>query len=168
MLRLMGLLMLAMVAAGCGDNITEYEISSATIGNFAATAEKLGARDDDRNPLAMSVLASNQIGAPEGVQVWNPEATLQSVGINNGDLVALVDGQVPSREYGYTFAAGQKPFSDATEQYVHFVSGLFAVRDSQESILLSIHPQYRTIEEREKNGGIHTKEPNLIRIVFVK
>ena len=117
-------------------------------------------------PLAMSVLAGNQIGAPEGVQVFNPEATLKSVGINNGDLIALVDGQVPSREYGYSFAAGQKPFGSATEQYVHFVNGLLALHTSQDSILLSVHPQYRTKAEREKHGGLHSEEPNLIRIVF--
>lgn len=166
MQRLMALLMLTIALAGCGDNVVEYEISSETIERFAAEAEKLGARDDANSPLAMSVLASNQIGAPEGVQVWKPEATLNSVGINNGDLIALVDGQVPSREYGHSFAADQKPFGNATEQYVHFVSGLLALRDSQDSVLLSIHPQYRTKAEREKHGGIHTKEPNLVRIVF--
>ena len=158
--------MLTVTVVGCGNDIIEYEISSAAIEQFAANAEKLGARDDANSPLAMSVLASNQIGVPEGVQVWKPEATLKSVGIDNGDLIALVDGEAPSGEYGHAFAAGQKPFGSATEQYVHFVSGLLALRDSQDSVLLSIHPQYRTKAEREKHGGLHTKEPKLIRIVF--
>ena len=158
--------MLTIALAGCGDTVVDYQLSSETIERFAANAEELGARDDANSPLAISVLASNQVGAPEGVQVWNPEATLKSVGINNGDLIALVDGQVPSREYGSSFAADQKPFGSATEQYVHFVSGLLALRNSQDSVLLSVHSQYRTRAEREKHGGIHSKEPNLIRIVF--
>ena len=154
------------VVAGCGDSVIGYEMSAAAMEKFAANAEELGARDDANSPIAMSVLASNRIGAPEGVKIWNPDATLKSVGINNGDLIALVDGQVPSREYGNAFAAGQKPFGNAAQQYVHFVSGLLALRDSQDALLLSIHPQYRTSAEREKHGGIHAKEPTMIRIVF--
>lgn len=166
MSRIVALLTLAVAMVGCADNVVEYEISSASIEQFLANAEKLSARDDANSPLAMSVLAGNRIDAPESVQVWNPEVTLKSVGINNGDLIALVDGKVPSRDYGHSFGANQKPFGSATEQYVHFVSGLFALRNTQDSILLSIHPQYRTNAERDKHGGIHTKEPNLIRIVF--
>ena len=166
MSKLMGLLMLIFTMAGCTDHVIEYEMASEAIERFAANAEELGARDNANSPLAMSVLASNQLGAPESVQVFNPEATLKSVGINNADLIALVDGRVPSREYGHAFAANQKPFSNATQQYVHFVSGLLALRDSQDSVLLSVHAQYRTRAEREKHGGMYTKKPQLIRIVF--
>lgn len=164
--RMLALLILTLAVAGCADEVIEYEISSTAIERFAANAEELSARDDANSPLAMSVLAGNQIGVPEGVQIWNPETTLTSAGIKNGDLIALVDGQVPSREYGHAFAAGQKPFGSATEQYVHFVRGLLALRDSQDSVTLSIHPQYRTKAERERNGSLHTKKPKLIRIVF--
>lgn len=166
MTKLLGLLILAVTMAGCGDHITEYEMPPAAIERFAANADSLGARDDANSPLAMSVLATNQTGVPEGVQVWNPETTLKSVGINNADLIALVDGQVPSREYGHAFAANQKPFANATEQYVHFVSGLLALNESQDSIVLAIHPQYRTMAERKKHGSLHTKEPQLIRVLF--
>ena len=152
--------------AGCGRDIIEYEISSATIDQFAASADKIGARDDSGAPLAMSVLASNQIGVPEGVQVWNPEQALSSVGISNGDLIALVDGEVPSREYRTSFAANQRPFGSATEQYVHFVTGLFALRESRESVLLTVYPRYATRAEREKHGRVHAKDPKLIRIIF--
>ena len=154
------------MVAGCSDQVIEYEMSSAAIEQFAANAAELGARDDVDSPLAMPVLASNQIGAPEGVQIFNPETTLKSVGINNADLIALVDSQVPSHEYGSAFAANQKPFANATEQYVHFVSSLLARRETQDSVLLSVHLQYRTRAEREKNGGMFTKEPQLIRVVF--
>jgi len=164
--RLFFVLLLVSLGAGCGDNVVEYEMHSAAIEQFTVNAEKLVKRDDANSPLAMSVLSSNQIGAPAGVQIWKPETTLKSAGINNGDIIALVDGQVPSREYGHAFAAGQKPFGSATEQYVHFVSGLLALRNNHDSILLSIHPQYRTKAERKEHGGLHTKEANLIRIVF--
>jgi hypothetical protein len=157
---------LALVLAGCGSDIVEYEVSSATIDRFAANADKIGARDYIKAPLAMSVLASNQIGVPEGVQIWNPEEALRSAGINNGDLIALVDGQVPSREYRSSFAANQRPFGNATEQYVHFVSGLFELRKSQESVLLTVYPRYATRAEREKYGGVHAKDPKLIRVIF--
>lgn len=165
MRRLVGLLMLATALIGCSDDVVEYTISSQAIKRFTATANTLVARDDANSPLAALVLASNQIGAPEGVQVWNLEATLKSVGLNDGDLIALVDGQVPLRNYGLSFAVDQNPFDSPTEQYVRFVSGLLAMREAQNSVLLSVHPQYRTTAERKKYG-LHTKEPLLIRIVF--
>ena len=69
MQRLIALLMLTIALAGCGDTVVDYQLSSETIERFAANAEELGARDDANSPLAISVLASNQVGAPEGVQV---------------------------------------------------------------------------------------------------
>lgn len=166
MWRLLGVLILTAALAGCGDKVVEYSISAAAIEEFAANADKLGARNDALSPLATSILANNRIDAPAGVTIDLPDPILRSVGINNGDLIAFVDGKVPSRDYGSAFAAGQKPFASATEQYVHFVSGLFALRETQDTVLLSIHPKYRTIAERKKHGGYYAREPKLIRIVF--
>ena len=166
MTKIIGLPMLALLVGACGDSVLEYNLEAETISRFESRAESIAARDDDNAPLAMSMKPTNQIGAPPGVKVWNPESTLAAVGISNGDLIALVDGEVPSQDYGSSFAARQKPFASATEQYVDFVSGLLALRHAQSSVLLSVHHQYRTIAEREKYGGIHAKEATMIRIVF--
>ena len=148
------------------DSVIEYDLDAETISQFESQAESLAARDDYDAPLAVSVLPTNQIGAPPGVKIWNPESTLKVVGISNGDLVALVDGEIPSQDYRSSFAASQEPFATATEQYVNFVSGLLALRHSQQSIMLDVHHEYRTIAERKKNGGIYTKEATRIRILF--
>lgn len=152
--------------AACGDGIEEYEVTAEAVEQFHAQAEELAARDDANAPLAFSVLASNQIDVPPGVQVWNPDVTLRTVGIKNADLIALIDDRVPSQEYRSSFAANQEPFANATEQYVHFVSELLALRESRESVLLTVYPQYKTIAEREEHGRLHAKEPTLIRLVF--
>ena len=166
MTRLAGILLLAVSLTGCGNDITEYEISSQSIDQFMDNAEALSARDDDKAPLAMSVLANNKGTVPPGVQIWNPDKTMQSVGIVNGDVITLVDEQLPSRDYGHAFAPDQEPFGSATEQYVHFVSGLLAKRNTQESVLLAVHARYGTMAERKEHGRIHSKDPRLIRIVF--
>lgn len=165
-LKVFWLAMLLPVLAACGDNVQEYVLEQETISQFEAGAERLAARDDERSPLAISVLAGNGAGIPAGVQVWHVEKTLFSTGIRNGAVIASVDGEVPSREYGSSFGANQKPFSSATQQYVNFVSELLARRHSKDSILLSVHARYRTREERKKHGGLHTKEPTLIRVIF--
>ena len=158
--------LLATILSACGSDIDEYEISSTTIDQFVAGAEKMATRDDANAPLAMSVLDTNTIGVPPGIQVWNPDETLKSVGINNADLIALINDQVPSQEYRSAFSPGQEPFESATEQYVHFVSGLYGLRASQAAVDLAIYPQYNTMAERKKYGRLHTKDPKYIRIVF--
>ena len=158
-------LLIAMLSA-CGNKVHEYEISSETIDQFYAGADEMAARDDARAPLAFSVLATNQIDVPPGVQVWKPDATLRSVGINNADLIALVDEQVPSQEYRSDFYPGQEPFDSATAQYVDFVSGLYRLRESRESVLLTIYPQYNTMAERREHGRLHTKDPKYVRVIF--
>jgi len=158
--------LLATALTACGKEIHEYEISAATIDQFVAGAEKMAAREDANAPLAMSVLASNQIDVPPGVQIWNPDKTLKSVGIENAYLIALVDDQVPSQEYRSAFSPGQEPFESATEQYVHFVSGLYRLGESQESVVLAVYPQYNTMAERKKHGRLHTADPMYIRVVF--
>lgn len=166
MLRPTVVCFLVLCIVSCGDGVLEYDLDAETIRRFEVQAESIATRDDTRAPLAMSMLPTNQIGAPPGVKVWNPESTLAAVGISNGDLIALVDGEVPSLNYGASFAANQEPFASATEQYVDFVSGLLAMRHSRDSISLDVHHQYRTIAEREKHGGIHAKKATRIRITF--
>lgn len=165
-LRAAAAIMLAAVVSGCGERVQEYELQSAAIANFEAQAETIARRDDQNAPLAVSVHGSNQIGAPPGVKIWNPDATLQAVGIRNGDLIALIDGEVPAFDYKSAFPANAKPFASATGQYVDFVRWLLDKRHSQESVLLSVHLEYRTSAERKEHGGIHAREPALIRIVF--
>ena len=164
--RVAGFLVLAVSIVACSDGVLEYELDGEAVHRFESESKQIAARDDDNAPLLMSVRASNQIGAPPGVKVWNPEATLVAMGLKNGDLIALVDGSVPSQAYGSSFAANQEPFGSATEQYVDFVRGLLEKRHSQDSVMLNVHHEYRTIAEREKHGGIHTREATRIRVLF--
>lgn len=158
--------LLFVISAGCAEDAREYSLASTMIESFEAETDTIAAQDDRNSPAAMSVLAGNTIGARPGVQVWNPEPTLTAMGISNGDLIILVDGELPSREYGSSFAPGVGMFKSSAHQYVDFVSGLLARRHSGKTLTLSVHHQYRTIKEREDNGDTFTKKPTTIRVSF--
>lgn len=156
----------ALLLIGCADKVQEFSLDGETIAQFEADAARIAARDDARAPIAFSIRPDNQIAAPAGVKIHYPDPALVAAGLKTGDLVALIDGAVPAKDYQTAFAANQKPFATATEQYVDFVQTLIELRSRQPSVLLSVHHQLRTKAERDANGGIHAKEPTLIRIVF--
>jgi len=164
-----------LLCLACTSDIEEYAIDQAAIGRFEAEAKAVALSDEHDSPLAGLISPTNSVGAPLGVQIWNPEATLRGVGIENGDVISGFDEEDlygPLQEAwkltGKPFREGQfnqGPFHPESEKYVWFVRRLLERRHTTDSILLEIHGRYFTIKEREKYG-LYKDEPRLIRINF--
>ncbi len=173
-LVLMGLLVNTFAA--CSDPIEVYHASPARLATFETDKTAIALSDTAKSPLAHLIWRTNQVNAPLGMQIWNPDPLLKSFGIRNGDILANVSDFDLYKEFesrwrltGQPFTEGQfnqGPHHGESEKYADFVAFLIDLGHENGRLVLNVHKRFAKIAEREANGGIYAQAPRIIHVEF--